>query len=78
MMEPLSSIPLGSEEVPNSVCPVGVDPNLWNTWQDAEAIKNDQFLHQLKRGMQGQNVGLDNGLTGVNKYIYGTHKSRYY
>jgi hypothetical protein len=59
-------------------CPEGIDPNLWEIWQDGEKVKSDQFLAQLKRGMSGQNIGLENGLTQINKYIYGTHKARYY
>lgn len=58
--------------------PEGVDPALWKILQDEEQIKQDRFLYQLKRGMQGHNVGLENGLTNINKYIYGTHKGRYY
>lgn len=58
--------------------PEGVDPVLWKIWQDEEELKKDKYLWQLKRGMEGHNVGLDNGLTNINKYIYGTHKGRYY
>lgn len=58
--------------------PEGVDESIWKQWQDEEELKKDKFLYQLKRGMQGHNVGLDNGLTNINKYIYGTHKGRYY
>lgn len=36
------------------------------------------FLHQVYRGMQGGNIGLDNGLTGINNYTYGTQQGRYY
>jgi hypothetical protein len=36
------------------------------------------FMHQYLRGRAGLNVGLDNGLTGLNKYLYGVHPGRYY
>lgn len=58
--------------------PEGVDETLWKQWMDEEELKKDKFLYQLKRGMQGHNVGLDNGLVNINKYIHGTHKARYY
>lgn len=58
--------------------PPGVSPVLWDKWMNEAAVKNDKFLWQLKRGIQGHNVGLDNGLKAINKYIYGTHKARYY
>lgn len=59
-------------------CPEGVDPLLWVQWKNEDEVKKDQFLWQLKRGGSGQNIGLDNGLSNINKYIYGTHKARYY
>ena len=58
--------------------PEGVDPDLWNRWKDADLLKKDQFLYQLQQGRLGNNIGLENGLQYINKYIYGTHKARYY
>jgi hypothetical protein len=58
--------------------PEGVSPVIWKQWEDEEALKQDKFLWQLKRGIQGHNVGFDNGRTHLNKYLHGTHKARYY
>lgn len=58
--------------------PEGVDPRIWKQWEDEEQLKQDKFLWALKRGIQGHNVGFDNGRTHINKYLHGTHKARYY
>lgn len=78
--EVLIDVPTGEliGEKMDEKAPPGVDPKLWKIWCDEDALKQDQFLYQLKRGMKGQNVGLDNGLSQINRYIYGTHKARYY
>lgn len=47
----------------------------WDKWKGRPG--ND-FIHQVQRGRVGANVGLDNGLVGVNTYINGTHRGRYY
>jgi len=57
-------------------CPEGVDKMLWEMWNDES--KHDQFLSQLRRGMLGQNIGLDTSLANIDKYTYGIHKARYY
>lgn len=36
------------------------------------------FMGQVESGRKGHNIGLDNGLTKINDYLYGTHKGRYY
>jgi hypothetical protein len=36
------------------------------------------FAYRVMSGIKGNNTGLKNGLTTINKYIYGTHKGRYY
>jgi len=66
------------EEVEDESCPPGVDPALWETWKSESTRKDDEFLSTLKRGMEGHNIGLGNGLAAINTYIYGTHKARYY
>src|SRR4051812_30720124 len=67
------------EEAPVDLTPPeGIDPALWSQWMNEEELKKDQFLWQLKRGMDGKNLGLGNGLKLVNRYIHGTHKARYY
>lgn len=78
--EGLLDIPTGEIMEPpfESDCPEGIDPALWIQWQDEEELKKDYFLYQLKRGKEGHNVGLENGLTNINKYIYGTQKGWYY
>lgn len=58
--------------------PEGVDPELWKQYLDEEEARKDPVLSHLKRTMNGQNIGLSNGLTNINKYIYGTHKAMYY
>lgn len=47
----------------------------WDNWKNRPG--ND-FIHQVQRGRIGLNTGLGNGLTHINKYIYGTHRGRYY
>lgn len=36
------------------------------------------FLHGYLRAKAGLNVGMDNGLGGINKYVHGIHPGRYY
>jgi hypothetical protein len=38
----------------------------------------NKFMEQVNAGIAGHNQGLDNGLTKINDYIYGTQKGRYY
>lgn len=45
---------------------------------DWQKLKDTHFIAQVERGRLGGNVGLDNGMNGLNKYIYGTHPGRYY
>lgn len=73
-------IPLDDPDIDSKyhVAPPGVSQDLWSKWISDEEVKKDQFLWQLKRGSAGQNVGLSNGLEAINRYIYGTHKARYY
>lgn len=82
-MEDLQDTALDNEVLIESDEPFGeapeeVDPQLWKIWIDEEELRKDQFLWTLKRAEKGQNVGLDNGLQAINRYIYGTHKARYY
>lgn len=69
--------PISDGTIDNSP-PEGVDPDLWKMWNDEEAVKKDKFLWQLKRGIQGHNIGHDNGMPNLSKHIHGTHKARYY
>lgn len=55
--------------------PVLLDDVKWEQWQKEH---NNSFIHQVQRGRLGHNKGLDNGLTSVNNYVYGTHRARYY
>ncbi len=59
-------------------CPEGLDPLLWDSWKHWQDLGQDDFRYQVKQGLQGKNIGLGNGLTAINRYIYGTHKARYY
>lgn len=58
--------------------PAEIDPTLWEKWRKWEELPSNDFIHMFKSGLRGENVGLGNGLQNVNKYIYGTHKARYY
>jgi hypothetical protein len=58
--------------------PPEVDPTLWKQWGEWETLPANDFIHMFKAGMKGENIGLGNGLNNVNKYIYGTHRARYY
>lgn len=49
-----------------------------NDWDNWEKLPGNHFIHQVQRGILGKNIGLRNGLTHINNYIYGTQKSRYY
>jgi len=59
-------------------CPAEIDPGLWARWQGWDKLPADDFLHMVQLGKLGHNVGLGNGLTKINNYIYGTHRARYY
>lgn len=48
--------------------------SLW----DKEQQNVTSFAYRVMEGIKGNNKGLDNGLTTINKYIYGTNKGRYY
>jgi len=37
-----------------------------------------RLMYHVKRGKEGYNAGLENGLKRLNQYIYGTHRARYY
>lgn len=39
---------------------------------------SNALMTQVEAGMAGHNIGLDNGLTKINDYLYGTHRGRYY
>ena len=67
---------LETEDMGNA--PEGVDPELWEKWKGWKTQSSGDFIFQVMRGMKGLNVGWENGLTNVNKYIYGTHQARYY
>ena len=58
--------------------PEGVDEITWDSWKQWNMRPPDDFIFQVSRGMIGKNIGLQNGLTNVNKYIHGTHQARYY
>lgn len=45
---------------------------------DWQKLPANHFIHQVEQGRQGMNIGIDNGLPGVSKYLYGTHRARYY
>lgn len=61
-----------------SVAPEGVHPKIWEMYTKPDPLKPNRFLEEVKRGMTGQNIGLENGLTTINRYTYGTHQARYY
>lgn len=44
-------------------------------WENQE--EDNGFMSQVKRGMDGMNEGMDNGLKTINTYIHGTHRGRY-
>lgn len=58
--------------------PEGVSPEIWNNWKQWKMRPPNDFIYQVERGMTGANTGLSNGLTNINRYIYGTHQARYY
>lgn len=43
-----------------------------------QSSSDSSFMGQVKAGIAGHNIGLENGLVKINDYLYGTHKSRYY
>lgn len=45
---------------------------------DWEKLPSTHLIHQIEQGRLGLNVGMDNGLPGLSKYTYGTHRGRYY
>lgn len=48
------------------------------SWDDWKKMQSNTFMHQVQRGRTGVNAGLANGLSLINKYIYGTQRGRYY
>jgi hypothetical protein len=74
----LDNILAQAEAEPVGAAPEGMDPVLWEQWKRWDMRPANDFIFQVQRGMKGCNVGLGNGLTNVNKYIYGTHAARYY
>ena len=46
--------------------------------ENTASSSSNGFMDQVKAGQSGQNIGLDNGLTKINDYLYGTHNGRYY
>lgn len=49
-------------------------------WEELEkkwTDSGDSFVELVNRGKAGDNVGMANGLTNINKYLHGTHKGRY-
>jgi len=45
---------------------------------DWEKLPKQHFISAVETGRQGLNIGMDNGMPALSKYIYGTHKARYY
>lgn len=78
ILEHLETLESESEKEPWGETPEGVDPDTWKSFNATEKRKGNDFLSQFQRGLSGMNIGLGNGLTGVNKYIHGTHQARYY
>jgi hypothetical protein len=69
------------DEGPSSLdgeCPSEVDSSLWEQWRNWQKEPADSFLVQYKKGLEGFNEGIGNGLITINKYLYGTHRARYY
>lgn len=80
-MENTTILPSDEEEWESSLqleAPEGIDPTLWLQWRDWEILPSNDFIHMYKEGLKGQNIGLGNGLIAINKYVYGTHRARYY
>jgi len=82
-MENITTLPLDESEKEwqsslEQEAPEGIDPALWKQWGDWENLPSNEFLHMYKEGLKGHNVGFGNGLIALNKYIYGTHRARYY
>jgi hypothetical protein len=47
----------------------------WDNWEKQES---NSFIYQVQNGRKGLNAGLENGLQGINRYLYGTQRGRYY
>lgn len=45
---------------------------------DWQQLPRNHFIHQVEQGRLGANIGVDNGLPGLSRYLYGTHRGRYY
>lgn len=71
-------IELLEKEADYGAAPEGFDPETWESWKKWKMRPPNDFIFAVNRGMTGANIGLDNGLTNINKYIYGTHQARYY
>lgn len=51
------------------------DTNSAKQWHD---YPSSHFMHQYLRAKAGLNIGLNNALDGLNKYLHGIHRGRYY
>lgn len=67
-----------SDDFDYGEAPEGVSPEVWESWKKWKMKPPDDFIFQVRRGIEGRNAGLRNGLENVNKYIHGTHQARYY
>lgn len=45
---------------------------------DWQKLPSDHFIYQVERGRLGHNIGMENGMPALSKYLYGTHRGRYY
>lgn len=45
---------------------------------DWEKLPKNHFISIVEKGRLGLNVGIDNGMPGLSKYLYGTQPGRYY
>ncbi len=67
-----------SDEDEYGEAPEGVSSAVWESWKKWKMIPPNDFLFQVRRGQEGRNIGLRNGLDNVSKYTHGTHQARYY
>jgi hypothetical protein len=52
--------------------------DLWEERLRKENEPEDAFIAEVRRGMKGQNVGIEDGMGRINQYLYGIHRARYY